>query len=312
MIFNSRHILAGMMVLGLMSCEQKKESEVASPPSSSADPALFTVGSMTISQSDLDLYLQEHHEGRKDPATQKLALTQLAERAQLAQAAKDDGLEQDPAVRAEVARVLSTRFKEKHLQQEIKAIGSQEIPDQVLKEIYQKNESTFMAPEKRQVAVLWLNPNRNPEREKQYVEKLTTARAWLMNNPAVKDHPEQGFSVLSIDNSDHVASRYKGGVVGWLSAAGGFDAFSNAVAKIAFTLKEEGAVSDVLVRPEGVFLVRFMKSQPSTQRTFESVKSEIKQAEQQRLRALAEKNFKESIAKKHPVTWLQSSTETKP
>lgn len=305
-------LLAVALVLTLVACDQKKESEVLAPISTSSDAALFSVGSLEVFQSDLDHYLQERHEGRNDASTQKIALAELVERAQYAQAAKDSNLENDPIVRAEFARILATRYKEKSLHPQVKAIADQEISEKRLKEIYQQNLDRFASPEKRQVAVLWLNPNRNPERQKQYVEKLNSARKWFSENPSVKDDPDQGFSVLSVDHSEHAASRYKGGVVGWLQAAGGFDAFSKAVADIAFGIEHDGAVSDVVVRDEGVFLVRLMKRQVGSHRSFESVKTELKHAEQQRLRAVAEKNFKETVEKMHPVKWLQPSPETKP
>jgi hypothetical protein len=106
--------------------------------------------------------------------------------------------------------------------------------------------------------VLWLNPNGDPARGKQYEEKLTAAREWFFKSGELKDHPAEGFSVLSVDHSEHAASRYKGGVVGWLEREGGMDAWSKAVAEIAFSLKEPGEVSAVTARPEGVFLVRYM------------------------------------------------------
>ena len=313
MIVTKTQLFAAVMTISLMACKPKQESEAAAVPlSSSSDVVLFNVGSMKVCQSDLDHYLKDSHEGRKDEAAKKIALAELAESAQMAQAAKERGLENDPVVRAELARVLATLYKEQTLHLEIKAIVDQEIPNSRLKEIYLKESARFVSPEKRQVAVLWLNPNGNPDRQKQYVEKLTSARQWLLDNPEVKDNPDQGFSVISIDHSEHMASRYKGGVIGWIESAGGFDAWTKAVASIAFQLEKDGAVSDVVVKPEGVFLVRLMNRKSATQRPFDTVVTELKKLEQQRLRSVAEKNFKETIAQKYPVTWQQTTQESKP
>lgn len=312
MIVKYSQYFTAFIALALIACENKTVSETKKSPSALPDSALLRVGDYSVLSSDLDHYLDERHEGRKDAATQKIALAELAERAQFSQAAKDAGLEHDPIVRAEFSRILASRYKEKFLQTQIKEIAQQEIPESRLREIYQQDAARFTAPEKRQVAVLWLNPNRNPERLAQYRDKLSTARDWLLNNPSVKDDPSQGFSVLSVDHSEHAPSRYKGGVIGWLEASGGFDPFTKAVATIAFSIEQEGALSQVVERSEGVFLVRLMKIQPSNHRSFESVKKHIVDSELQRLRNLAEKNFKESIAQKHPVTWSQASPETKP
>ena len=133
------------------------------------------------------------------------------------------------------------------------------------------------------------------------MEKLTSARDWFFKNADLKDHPEQGFSTLGVDHSEHQASRYQNGVVGWLESAGGMDAWTRAVAKIVFSLAQTGEVSAVITRPEGVFLVRCMALKPAVLRPFEAVASELSQMEQQRIRKAAESDFLQVIAEKYPV-----------
>ena len=299
-------------VLMLASCDEKKEVKATMPSPPEADAVLARVGDQAVRQSDLDIHLKDHHDGRKDPATQKIALEVLVERAQLAQAAMEEGLAHDPLVRAEYARLLATRYKEKHLNQQIADAGRQEIPEQKLREIYERNADQYISPEKRQVAALWLNHNGNPEREQAYKVKLQSAREWLMSHPEVKDHPELGFSVLSVDHSEHASSRFKGGILNWLQAEGGFDGFTKAVASIAFQLESAGQVSDVISVREGVFLVRLMDIKPAVRRSFDMVKAEIQQAEVRRLRSQLQQQFKENLTQKHPVNWIQSSPPITP
>ena len=276
---------------------QEKEKSAAHD-----DGALLRVGSIAVGQADLDRQLKDKHVGHADEATRKLALEELAFRAQYAQAALDTGLDRDPVVRAEFARILATRLKEQALAPHLKELSTP-LSEARLRELYQANEATFRSKEKRQVAVLWLNPGGDPEREKKYQEKLTAARDWLAKNEDLKAHPEQGFSVLGIDYSEHAASRYKGGVVGWLEREGGMDAWSKALAEIVFSLKDPGEVSEVISRAEGVFLVRFMALQSAVLRPFEAVSGELDRAERQRLRDAAEKEFEAGIKDKHPVQW---------
>ena len=125
-----------------------------------------------------------------------------------------------------------------------------------------------------------------------------------MKDGSIKDHPELGFSVLGADYSEHQPSRYKGGVLGWLEPDGNLDPWTKAVAEISFTLKQPGAVSDVITRPEGVFLIRYMAQTPAVLRPFETVRGELEQQERNRLRAALEIGFKDSIMAKHPPQWL--------
>lgn len=299
-----------LVLLGLLAavggCEPKPKAKAAAASPAPPQPgvtALLKVGSLAVEQADLDYQLKEAHSGRNDAETRRTALEELASRAQFAQAALDADLARDPVVRAEIARVLASRLKEKSLVPQLKAAAATPIPESRLRELYAAGESRFRANEKRQVAVLWLNPNGDPQRAQQYTDKLTTARDWLFSNGDLKDHPEQGFAMLSVDHSEHAASRFKGGVVGWLERAGGMDAWTKAVAEIAFSLKDPGEVSAVLARPEGVFLVRYMAQQPAVLRPFEAVSGELEQTERQQLRKTAEKEFESAIQQKYPVQW---------
>lgn len=298
-----KRLAASFLLFSLLPACNPKPKEEPKPGTPATGPrALLTVGSISVNQSDLDYHLKENHGGRTGDEPRREALVELASRAQLAQAALDAGLQNDPIVRAEIARVLGSRLKEVQLSPELKAATAPS--ESRLREIFAANESRFRSNEKRQVAVLWLNPNGSPEREQQYAEKLTAAHEWYDQNSELKSHPDQGFSVLSVDYSEHAASRYKGGVVGWLESSGGMDPWSKAVAEIAFKLPAVGDVSEVIRRPEGVFLVRIMAEQPAVLRTFESVSEELARGEQQRLRQAAETKFQKSISEKYPVRGL--------
>ncbi len=279
-----------------------ERKEAAAPAAAEPEAgALLVVGSITITQADLDHYLAESRGGRTDEGNRREALDELAKRARLAQAALDVGLDKDPLVRAEIARLLGNRYKELNLSPRLKEAAAAEPSEERLRELYKAGESGFRSAEKRQVAVLWLDPKGNPDRERQYVEKLTAARDWYAQDASLKAQPDQGFSILSVDYSEHQASRYKGGIVGWLEAGANTDPLSKAAAEIAFQLPEAGAVSEVISRPEGVFLVRCMAVRPAVLRTFESVAGDLTRAERTRLRQAAEDRFYSTIAEKYPI-----------
>jgi PPIC-type PPIASE domain len=284
----------------ISACDRKTLHAPAPPSPQSAGGALARVGSIVISQTDLDQQLKDVHSGRSDDATRKKALDELTARAQFAQAALDAGLQNDPVVRAEIARILSSRLRETTLSPRLKQAAAP-IPEARLRELYNAGQSRFQSTDKRQVAVLWLNPGPDPDRAKQYTEKLTAAREWFFKTGDLKDHPAKGFSVLAVDHSEHQPSRYRGGIVDWLERAGGSDPWSKAVAQIAFSLEKPGDVSPVISRPEGLFLVRYIAETPASLRTFEAVAAELERAERQRLRERAEQDFADSIRAKYPV-----------
>jgi hypothetical protein len=294
--------LALLVILGFVAACSRKGTQNKAMPAGREEGALFRVGSIVVYEADLNRELEERHAAPGDKAARTKALDELVTRAQVAEAALAANLDRDPAVRAQMARVLATRYREQNLLPRLKEMSSP-IPEPMLRELYKANEGRFRSGEKRQVAVLWLNPNGDPERGKQYQEKLTAAREWFLNSGDLKDHPDQGFSVLSVDHSEHAASRYKGGVVGWLEREGGMDPWSKAVAEIVFSLKEPGEISSVIENSEGVFLVRFMALKPAVLLPFEAVSGELERAERLRLKAAAEAEFESSIKARHPVQW---------
>jgi len=261
---------------------------------------LLEVGSVKVTQADLDYQLKEKHNGRDDDETRQKALDELAERARFTQAARDAGLDDDPLARAEIARILTTRLKEEMLFPKIKAAAGP-ISEVRLRELYEEQAARFQSAEKRQVGVLWLNPGADPERGKAYQEKMTQARNWYFNQSDLVGKPEQGFSVLSVDYSEHAATRFKGGVLGWIESEGGGTDWTRAVAETAFSLGNAGDVSPVIVRPEGVFLVRLMEVRPGEQRSFESVRAVLEREEQARLREQLELEFNRDIQSKYPA-----------
>ncbi len=287
------------IALTVSSCAKKKESSTPQ----AEEGALLRVGSIVVYQSDLDHHLKERHGGRSDAETRKQALDELARRAQFTQAALDAGIDGDPVIRAEVARLLSARLREEKLFPKLKEVAAP-ISEARLREIYDAQSARFASKEKRQVAVLWLNPGQDPARVAKYKEKLSKARKWFFEESDLADHPEKGFSVLSVDHSEHAASRFKGGVLGWLEGESGATDWMHAVAEIASSIDEPGGVSPVIIRPEGVFLVRLMAIKPSAQRSFESVHAVLEREERDRVRDQLEADFEKDLQAAYPVVYL--------
>ena len=100
-------------------------------PNHFSEEALIRIGSVTVTPADLEHHLQTHFDGRNDEPAREQALKVLGRRAQLEQAAIDAGLNHDPAVRAEVSRILAGSFKERE-----QASLPAAIPEDRLRELF--------------------------------------------------------------------------------------------------------------------------------------------------------------------------------
>ena len=288
--------------LGLASCQETEvdHEKVESLPDESGD-VLFRVGSILIREVDLDHFLRDRYGNRKDNETRKEALNKLVVRAQVAQEALDTGLDGDPIIVSESHRLLGARLREIVLQPKLKS--SLEVSEGRLRELYKSQMSRFQSPETRKVAVLWLDSGPDPDRIRRCEQRLKLARRYMFENRDILDQPEKGFSILGADYSEHSASRFRGGILGWLSETGNLDPWSNAVGEIAFEIEEKGEVSQIISRKEGVFLVRLMDLRPAVTRSFESVANSLKKEEQARLRMEVEEKFYGDLRSRHPVFW---------
>lgn len=290
------------LLVALSSCRDPGSStEASTPPPEQRTDELFRVGSIVVHETDLAHHLGEHYGGRTDEKTRQIALDDLVRRAQFAHEAIEAGLADDPVVNAEINRLLEARLRESKLNPLLKQ--APEVSEERLRELYQAQIKRFQSPETRQVAVLWLDSGPDPDKARRYEKRLNEARKFALENKDIADHPEKGFSVLGADYSEHSASRFRGGLVGWLGREGNLDPWSKAVAAIAFSLGEKGEISEVTIRPEGVFLVRLVDRKSAVTRSFESVAATLKRNEQSRLRQELKAGFEEEILSRHSVQW---------
>ncbi len=292
------------VLLAVTSC-QEDAAPSSTVTTEDNEISLVRVGSEVVTEADLEHLLKQKYSGRNDDPTREIALKELVNRSRYVQAAREAGLEKDSVVRAEIGRILAQRFRELELSPKIKATANEAVSESQLRELYESKKNRFQSSEKREIAVLWLDPGASPDRLAAYQKKLTEAREWFLANTELTGNPKKGFSTLSVDHSEHAASRYKGGVIGWLGESGGMDKWSKAVAEIAFSLQELGDVSDTITRPEGVFLVRYINQKSAVTRSFAAVRGELEREIRQVRRQNLEQKFEADVASSHSAEWLK-------
>jgi hypothetical protein len=297
--------LAGVWMLvaagSLPSCNPGREKSVAGE-----DEVLMRCGPVEVKIGDLERHLDEAHAGRRDEEAREKALAELGRRAQLVSMALDSRILEDVEVRAEMARLLANRVRELRLHPGLKSAEA-DVSEERLRALYEANKGQFEAAAKRRLAVLWLSPGPDPERQAAYRERLEEARRWVLEQGAGAPGAERGFGELAVDYSEHHPSRFGGGIVGWVEREGGMDPWMSAVAEIGFGLKKAGDVSEAIIRQEGVFLVRLVEEKPAVARTFESVRDDIKNREIRRLREEMEESFWREAEQNHPLTIERSA-----
>lgn len=297
-------LLGGITVV--LSCKEPTSDEAVplqeEAPVADADGVLFRVGSIEVLESDLEFQLKQRDAGGDEEEARKAALAELVRRARLAQAGLDADAAIDPGVREQIGTLLAQPALEKQ-RARLQALS---VSEDRLRELYQENLDQHQKPEQRQVAVLWLNSADNDAKAQAYAKRLEEARNFAMQNKDILNHPEKGFSILGADYSEHAASKFRGGMVGWMEAESGQTAWHKAVAAIAFALEQNGEISEVTTRKEGVFLVRVMDVAPARTLPFDAVAERLRQSELGRLRKELRASMAHELEGDYPVEWVPS------
>lgn len=244
--------------LALSSCSKKEPSA-----------ALAEVDGTSITEETYR-YWWERSEASGDSLSQREAtLEKLIERTALVNKAKELGLDQDPAVIAEIESLLIAKLKETELQ---KSLGDISISEQEAKAHYQANLESFTEAEKLNIAVLWFNTRGEQVLVERYQARLEQQQKNLEAIPA-----EDGFGSFAITSSEHKSSRFKGGKLGWIENQSGNDVWRNQVLEIASQIEAKGDVSPIVANQHGLFLVRLIDRSSSTPAPFTKVQASIMQ-----------------------------------
>jgi len=232
--------------------------------------ALAHVGEHVITAADFRQHWEQKRPATDDAATRSKVLDELVSRAAIAAKAHEVGLEDDPAVRAGVRKLLIARLRELQLQPRLASI---EITEPDLQAAYDRmKETRFRVPARVKVAALWLDPHGDADREARWREALTKAREATLADAIP---PDKGFGAHSIRASEHRASRYRGGVLDWLAMGRTQDAWQKAVIDIAATLETPGEMSDITATDQGLLVVRLIERRAAQMRSLADVKKTL-------------------------------------
>jgi parvulin-like peptidyl-prolyl isomerase len=226
------------------------------------------------------------------PQARMEALDRLVERATLAAAARQAGLERDPETVAQIESLLIARLQEVRLAPQLAAV---KVSDEEVRARYDaQRESAFTRPEALRVALLWFNTRGQQPLVDRYRPRLEQIRAEVSADPA-KFPVTEGFGPIAVGNTEHRESRLLGGDLGWLEVAAGSDAWRNAVLRLAAPLQNPGDLSGIEAGGDGLFLVRLIGRRAPEVQPFEAVSAEIRRRLiEQRHKALQEE-FTRSI-----------------
>ncbi len=226
------------------------------------------------------------------PQARTEVLDRLVERASLAQAARQAGMDRDPETATQIESLLIARLQEQQLKPLLDAVN---ISDEELRAAYEAGrDTTLQKPAAVKLAVLWFNTRGQAPLEARYRPRLEQIRAQVA--AAAEPFPiPDGFGPLAVGNTEHKSSRLIGGDLGWLDDAPGSDPWRNAVLEAAAALQQPGELSAVTATKEGLFLVRLTERRASRAPSFDEARPRLAQTLLEKRRRDIEAEFTRNI-----------------
>jgi parvulin-like peptidyl-prolyl isomerase len=207
--------------------------------------------------------------GRFATAEERRALLdEMVRERLLIAAARAAGYDRDPEIVAALERLMAAKFDRDRLDEEPAAV---EVSDEEIAAAYEADPERYTVPEQVRAGLIVLEvpAGASAERRAELRQQAETILA------EVRDvDPARGFGDLARRYSADRASRYVGGVVGWL-VRGDRYRWPAEVVEAAFALATAGDAAEVATA-KGLYLVRLIERRPAALRPLADVADGIR------------------------------------
>lgn len=224
--------------------------------------------------------------------SQKLALLdEIVYQQALVERARKDHIDQLPEVRRSIDQILASQVLKRDLRDEQEKV---QVSDAMVRAFYDANVDSYRVPERRRIAMIRIG-----------VPDGATDEQWSAAQARISEAREKALAldgdVVHFGNvaqtySDDQASRYRGGVVGWI-ATGSPERYGRdpVVLDAAARLEKPGDLSEPLRGADGWYLVRLVDVSESRARSFDELEAGIRQRLRQEGMRSLEQSFRQQV-----------------
>lgn len=199
------------------------------------------------------------------PGLKKALVKRWVEISLLSLAAKDEGLANDPEVKARLEEVTRQILAQAYLEKKILAKTGQ-VSEKELQAYYEKHKDKYQEPEavRARHILIEVPQNATKAQEKEALKKAQEIRARILKG--------EDFAKLAKEYSADPGTKNRGGELGFFTRGQMVKAFEEA----AFSLKP-GEVSQPVRTPFGYHIIQVEEVRAAKQKSFEEVKGRIKE-----------------------------------
>ena len=265
-------LIALGVVIGVGAARLWPESSETGAPSE----WLARVGAEYITPEEF-LFEMERRGGRRpgrfgSVEQRRTLLNSMVVREALVDAAREEGFDQRPAVRRSMDSVLVTKFQQAKLEPLREDV---EITAEEVEAYYRENAAAYSVPARKRVAQIFIAAAADASAEARERARLRVEQ--IREEARQLDEDVAHFGELARRHSDDQASRYRGGVIGWVSEDAARSRFGPAIHEAAAPLDEIGQISPVIEDDDGFRIVRLVQREAARERALDDLQSGIRQ-----------------------------------
>lgn len=267
-------IAALFLAGGLLLAPAARSAGPAGEDPTVSQDALVRAGTETISVAEFESELRRRGRGLPgqyaDPESRRALLDEMIRERLLIAAAREAGYASDPALVRAFEQLMATQYRRDHLEAVLEATT---VSDEEVQAWYDGHPELYAVPRKVQAALIRIDlPAGMPERKQD--QRRRRAEEALER---ARDLPPEatGFGALAQEYSEDTASRYVGGVIGWLSE-GRRHRWPEPVTDALFALASPGDLDGVVEADGSLWIVRLVDARDGSVRPLESVQDGIR------------------------------------
>ncbi len=231
------------------------------------DIVLAKVGSTEILPAHLMAEAERRLSAGQALPVKSVLLEEMAREEALVQRALALGLDRDPELRRAWRSLLIGTLKGRELEQDVRnaVVSTEEI-----QAAYEMEREAFSRPARARVAIVFVSkPMAIPaSAEAEFKSRIEEARQLALSGP-------EGFQQAALKYSDHQASRYKGGDIGWLQQDRAPQRMSKQVVDAVFKMPAPGMVSEVIEAEEGYYITTLLEQKSASVLPLQEVEGKL-------------------------------------
>ncbi|WP_395375281.1 peptidylprolyl isomerase [Marinicella sp. W31] len=202
-------------------------------------------------------------------------------------AAQAQGIDEDPAVDRLYKKAVIDRFLEQQLNPKLEAI---KVSNAELQNYFDRHQEKYSRPARRRAAIIHVAVSTKADDAMRQQKRARIEEAIQHMDQLEAD--VMHFGELAKTYSDDRASRYQGGVIGWLINHASRDyRWGRQVTEALFALEKNGDVSPIIETEAGFYVVRLVSAEQVQQKQFEQVQKGIRSRLLQEKRKQARTEF---------------------